>query len=119
MKEGKPIVLDDVDLGSTMFWNASPKKFLKTAVDTSKGGTLRILGRVVYLPATPRVFTTNAANLRDFIRLRDSNDIPEEHYEAVARRVVLPVSIVLSTRHSSRALWRTCSARTARSVSRA
>lgn len=88
LQENKPVVLDDVDLGATMFWNASPMEFLKTACDTTKPGTLRILGRVVYLPAAPRVFTTNATSLREFVRLRDGGSISEEHYEAVARRVV-------------------------------
>jgi hypothetical protein len=88
LKEGKPIVLDDVDLGATMFWNASPNEFLKTAVDAGKSGTLRILGRVVYLPATPRIFTTNTPSLREFVKLREGGDIADEHFEAVARRVV-------------------------------
>jgi hypothetical protein len=82
------LVFDDLDLGSTMFWNASPAEFLKAAVDTERPGALRLLGKYVFLPAVPKIFTTNEDNLRGFLRLRNQENITQPHFEAVARRLV-------------------------------
>jgi hypothetical protein len=82
------LVFDDLDLGSGMFWNASPAEFLKAAVDTERPSALRILGRYIFLPAVPKIFTTNEADLRGFLRLRNQENIAQSHFEAVARRLV-------------------------------
>jgi hypothetical protein len=82
------LVFDDLDLGSTMFWNASPAEFLKAAVDTERPGALRLLGKYVFLPAVPKIFTTNESDLNGFLRLRNQESIAQSHFEAVARRLV-------------------------------
>jgi hypothetical protein len=82
------LVFDDLDLGSTMFWNASPAEFLKAAVDTERPGALRLLGKYVFLPAVPKIFTTNEDDLRGFLKLRNQESIAQSHFEAVARRLV-------------------------------
>ena len=69
IEEGQCLVMDDIDLGGTMFWNASPMEFLKSATDVTKTGSLRILGEVVHIPPCSRIFTTNAKTLREYLKV--------------------------------------------------
>ena len=88
VKPGDVLMCDDIDLGGSMFWNASPAEYLKNAVRVDVPTQLRICGKVVYIPKGPRLFSSNDPSLKEFLRLKDGEEVPSGHWDAIARRVV-------------------------------
>jgi hypothetical protein len=86
---GEPVVVNDVEVGKTMYREASVVEFLLAAVNVEVVGAMRLLKTTVSFNIAPRLYTTNRTDFASFIETRDDSDkLSFAHVEAVRRRCV-------------------------------
>ena len=66
-----PVVLDEINLGATMYHDACPEEYLKDATTVYENRTLRLLGKWVHLPAFLRIFTTQCDSVAKWLEQKD------------------------------------------------
>jgi hypothetical protein len=88
MSERTPLVLDDIALGSTMFWDAVPEEYMKACATVDAVTAIRLLKTWCTLQPGPRIFTSNAKSPEAWCLLKNGQALAMEHQQAVLRRIV-------------------------------
>jgi hypothetical protein len=87
LQTDRPLVTDDSEVVQAAFWDASISDYLKGIFNPQWSGSVRVLGKFVDVPKCMRLFTTNSTSLDEFVK-GGSSSLSQEHFEAIARRVV-------------------------------
>jgi hypothetical protein len=82
-----PIIFDDLLPGKAMHSQAEPTSFLKNLMEPIVGEIYCRYSNVT-LPTGPRIFTTNEADVKNWLRLRDNVPLEQAHLDAVLARSV-------------------------------
>ena len=85
--EHVPIIFDDLLPGKAMHSQAEPTSFLKNLMEPIVGEIYCRYSNVT-LPTGPRIFTTNEADVKNWLRLRDNVPLEQAHLDAVLARSV-------------------------------
>ena len=82
-----PIIFDDLLPGKAMHSQAEPTSFLKNLMEPIVGEIYCRYSNVT-LPTGPRIFTTNEADVKNWLRLRDNVPLEQAHLDSVLARSV-------------------------------